>query len=76
MRASDAMVLRPAMAATVVVIAFANMMVRACELLGYVNVPTTWRHRVYIRTHAELQLMVCVYMMQNRKTITGSEADM
>lgn len=41
MRASDAMVLRPAMAATVVVIAFANMVVRACDMLGYVDVPMT-----------------------------------
>jgi hypothetical protein len=78
MRASDAMVLRPAMAATVVVIAFANMMICACDLVENADMPTSRRHRVlYMYSlKPKFQLMVCVYMAQNRKTIIGSETDM
>jgi hypothetical protein len=69
MRASDAMVLRPAMAATVLVIAFANMMFHACGLLEYVAAYKLEVHRVlcmYLFKHA-LQLIIRVDIIQNEK---------
>lgn len=66
------------MAATVVVIAFANIVIRACGLVENAGMPVTWRYRVlymYLR-NPKLQLMVRLYMIQNRETATNLETDM